>query len=158
MINKTNAMRLLDSKGVPYQVFTYDTGFHSAEEVADIIGVPAAEVYKTLVVLRAKGKPMLVMVPAPWQLDPKQFAKAIGEKKVWMASQKEAESLTGLQVGGISPLVLLNKGFAIYLDESARSLTNLNISAGQRGVNLRLKIEDLVKVTACRFAAAASSL
>ncbi|MSP14398.1 MAG: aminoacyl-tRNA deacylase [Chloroflexi bacterium] len=157
MINKTNAMRLLDSKGVPYQVFTYDTDFHSAEEVADIIGVPAAEVYKTLVVLREKGKPMLVMVPAPQQLDPKQFAKAIGEKKVWMASQKEAESLTGLQVGGISPLVLLNKGFAIYLDASARTLTSLNISAGQRGVNLRLKVEDLVKVTGCKFVAATSS-
>lgn len=158
MINKTNAMRLLDSKGVPYQVFTYDTDFHSAEEVADIIGVPAGEVYKTLVVLREKGKPMLVMVPAPQQLDPKQFARAIGEKKVWMASQKEAESLTGLQVGGISPLVLLNKGFAIYLDASARALTSLNISAGQRGVNLRLKVEDLVKVTGCRFVAAVSSM
>jgi Cys-tRNA(Pro)/Cys-tRNA(Cys) deacylase len=67
-----------------------------------------------------------------------------------MASHSEAEALTGLQVGGISALALLNKGFVILLDESARAYEEVYVSGGQRGVDLKLKTADLVKVTRAR--------
>jgi Cys-tRNA(Pro)/Cys-tRNA(Cys) deacylase len=128
--------------------------------VADFVGLPPERVYKTLVVLRQgpRAKPMLIMAPANRQLDLKLVAKAVGEKKVQMAAQQEAERLTGLKVGGISALALLNKGFDIYLDESARNQDAILISAGQRGVNLELAVADLVKVTRARWVEAVKPL
>lgn len=148
-MQKTNAMRVLDARKVSYDVFEYSDDIHSTDGVAAALGVPESEVYKTLVVLpEARGrKPMLVIAPGPSELNLRQFARQIGEKSVRMASQREAENLTGLKHGGISALALLNKGFAIYLDASAMPLESIYVSAGQRGVNLRLKVSDLVSVT-----------
>jgi len=150
MIEKTLAMRLLEGKKVAYQVHEYPASERDAEVVAEEMGVPAAEVFKTLVVLRSPKKPMLVMVPADRQLDLKKLAKAVGEKKVKMAGHNEAESLTGLQVGGISALALVNKGFAMFLDKTAESFDQIYVSAGQRGLDIRLAVKDLVKVTRAR--------
>jgi Cys-tRNA(Pro)/Cys-tRNA(Cys) deacylase len=91
------------------------------------------------------------MVPADRQLDLKQLAKAVGEKKVKMAGHAEAESLTGLQVGGISALALVNKGFAMFLDKSAESFSQIYVSAGQRGLDIQLAVKDLVKLTRARL-------
>jgi Cys-tRNA(Pro)/Cys-tRNA(Cys) deacylase len=154
MTDKTNAMRVLDAHHVDYEVFTFSSDIHSVPDIAPVIGMPVAEIYKTLVVVRPPGKPMLVMVPGDRQLDPKRVAEAVGAKKVQMATQNEAERLTGLQVGGISALALLNKGFDIYLDRSADGLAAIVVSAGKRGVNLRLAVADLVHVTRAPFIAA----
>ena len=112
-------------------------------------------VFKTLVVNPPEGdvraKPMLVLVPSNRQLDLKKLAKAVKAKKLKMATQNEAEKMTGLQVGGISPLALLNKGFAIYVDVSAQGIDKIVISAGQRGMQIILGVDDLVKVTRARF-------
>jgi Cys-tRNA(Pro)/Cys-tRNA(Cys) deacylase len=151
MTSKTLAMRFLEGKKVAYQVHEYPASERDAEIVAEEMGVLAAEVYKTLVVLRPPKKPMLVMVPADRQLDLKKLAKAVGEKKVKMAGHSEAEQLTGLQVGGISALALVNKGFAVYLDKTAESLNKVYISAGQRGLDIQLAVKDLVKVTRARL-------
>jgi Cys-tRNA(Pro)/Cys-tRNA(Cys) deacylase len=115
--------------------------------------VPAEQVFKTLVVMREKGKPLLVVVPGGREIDLKQLAAGVGEKRVRMASKKEAESLTGLLTGGISSLALLNKGFGIFLHESAKQWDEIYMSAGQRGVNLRLRVEDFMKVTGAKFVA-----
>jgi Cys-tRNA(Pro)/Cys-tRNA(Cys) deacylase len=115
------------------------------------MGVPAAQVFKTLVVTRPPQKPMLVMIPADRQLDLKKLAKAVGEKKVKMAGHSEAELLTGLQVGGISALALTNKGFAVFLDKSAESFDQIYVSAGQRGLDIQLTVKDLVKITRARL-------
>lgn len=146
---KTNAMRVLDQRKIAYHATTYSPDLHSALEVAEILGAPPEHVYKTLVVLpeSGQGRPMLVMVPGTKELDLKVFGVSSGEKKVKMASQREAESLTGLLVGGISPLALLQKGFRIFIDEEALQLDQIYLSAGQRGVNLRLAAADLIKVT-----------
>jgi Cys-tRNA(Pro)/Cys-tRNA(Cys) deacylase len=144
---KTNAMRLLDGRKVPYEAFTYSAEIHSATEVADVLGFPQGEVYKTLVVMREKGKPMLVIVAGDRELDLRLLAKSVNEKSLRMATHREAEQLTGLQVGGISSLALLNRGFDIYLDRPALGLEHILVSAGKRGINLRLKVGDLVKVT-----------
>lgn len=157
MTNKTLAMRFLEGKKVAYQVHEYPASERDAETVAEEMGVPAAEVYKTLVVLRPPKKPMLVMVPADRQLDLKKLAKAVGEKKVKMAGHSEAEQLTGLQVGGISALALVNKGFAVYLDKTAESLNQIYVSAGQRGLDIQLAVKDLIKVTRARLIDVASN-
>ena len=149
MTFRNNVTRLLDARGVAYEVFEMPPEQHSAEETAVLLGVPEHFVYKTLVVLReTKGKkPLLVLTPAGRELNLKSLASALGEKKLHMAAQREAESLTGLQVGGISALALLNRGFEVCLDKAAQALPYIHISAGQRGANLRLQVADLVKLT-----------
>ncbi len=143
-------MRVLEAHDVPYQVFTYPPARHSALEVAELAGVSPAQVFKTLVVQRERGKPILVMIPGDRQLNLKRLAAAIGEKKLHMAPHSEAERLTGLKVGGISALALLNRGFDIYLDQSATGQSDIYVSAGQRGVNLTLAVGDLLRVTGAR--------
>jgi Cys-tRNA(Pro)/Cys-tRNA(Cys) deacylase len=108
-------------------------------------------VYKTLVVLRAsRGHPMLIVIPGNQELDLKQTAKEVNEKNIQMAPQREAERLTGLLVGGISPLALLNRGFDVFIDQSALKLEEIYISGGKRGVNLKVKVTDIIKVTGAK--------
>lgn len=151
MNTKTMAMRTLEGKNLPYEVLNYDETISDAAMVADDIDVSQQRVFKTLVVVRDVGKPMLVMIPSNRQLDLKRLAKAVGEKKVKMASHNQAEELTGLQVGGISALALLNRGFDIYLDESAGSIDKICISAGKKGLQLMLGVQDLIDVTGARL-------
>lgn len=147
---RTNAMRLLDAHQIPYEVLTFSPDIHSAEGVAEALGLDPNTVYKTLVVQRPHGKPLLVMVAGPQQIDLKTLAASVGEFKLHMATQRDAEALTGLQVGGISALALLNKGFEICIDRAALGLEYIIISAGQRGVNLRLRVQDLLRITGAR--------
>lgn len=156
MIEKTLAMKLLEGKKVAYQAVTYPSSETDAVLVAEALGVPASQVFKTLVVLRPPAKPMLVMVPADRELDLKKLASEVGEKKVKMATHREAELLTGLEVGGISALALLNRGFSVFIDASAKTSDEIYVSAGQKGINLRLSVEDLVKLTRARYVKAAS--
>jgi Cys-tRNA(Pro)/Cys-tRNA(Cys) deacylase len=154
---RNNVTRLLDARKVAYEVFELPPERHSAEETAEFIGVPPDHVYKTLVVLReAPGKkPLLVMAPAGREVDLRVLAASVGEKKLRMATQQQAEALTGLQVGGISALALLNKGFAIYIERAALELPFVHVSAGQRGANIRLSVTDLLRVTGARPVATA---
>jgi Cys-tRNA(Pro)/Cys-tRNA(Cys) deacylase len=156
MTVKTNSMRLLDSRKVAYEVYEYSSEIHSAVEAAQAIGKPADCVYKTLVVMRevTRAKPLLVMVPGDRELDLRVLAKSTGDKKLRMATQKEAESLTGLLVGGIGALALLNRGFEIWLDRAAKSAgrERICVNAGQRGVMLELRVDDLARLTNARWA------
>ena len=154
---KTNAMRALDQRRIPYTAHTFSPDIHSADGVADVLGVPAATVYKTLVVLRPRGHPLLVMVAGDRELDLRLLARSLGEKSLQMATHKEAESLTGLQVGGISALALLGRGFDVCIDQPALSLDQVFVSAGQRGINLRLPVAHLVQVTGARALEATSA-
>jgi Cys-tRNA(Pro)/Cys-tRNA(Cys) deacylase len=150
---KTLAMKYLDGQKVAYEPLVYPDSLRDAQEVAKALGLPEEQVYKTLVVPRPESKkPLLVMVPSNRQLDLKKLAAAVGEKKLKMATQRDAEALTGLQVGGISALALVNRGFAVYLDVSARELSQIVVSAGERGQQIRLAVPDLVKVTRARYA------
>jgi Cys-tRNA(Pro)/Cys-tRNA(Cys) deacylase len=121
---KNNVTRMLVSKGIPFQAFELPTEKLSGLEAAQILGVDPESVFKTIVSTRAqRGKPILALVPAPGEVDLKILARVLGEKKVFLASQKEAERITGLQVGGISPLALLSRGFQVvqYSPGSTRS-------------------------------------
>jgi Cys-tRNA(Pro)/Cys-tRNA(Cys) deacylase len=144
-------MRVLEKAGVAYQLLTFPDTLHSAEAVADHLGLARAEVYKTLVVLRsAGGKHLLVMVAGDENLNLKSLATALGERKLRMATHQEAERLTRLQVGGISALALLNRGFEILIDRAATGREQVVVSAGRRGLNLRLAVSDLMCATGAR--------
>jgi Cys-tRNA(Pro)/Cys-tRNA(Cys) deacylase len=149
-IEKTNAMRVLDARKVHYDVLTFSPELHAAEAVAQALGLSPQQVYKTLVVLRTKGRPMLVMIAGDRELDLKRVAAAVGEKRVAMAAHREAEALTGLQVGGISALALLGRPFDVFIDRPALAWSHVYVSAGKRGINLRLAVEALIRVTQAR--------
>jgi Cys-tRNA(Pro)/Cys-tRNA(Cys) deacylase len=161
-MKKTQAMRALDAKGTAYSVTEYDDSgeFHTGEEAAALVGAPPEAVYKTLVVLReadARAKPILVMIPVAEQLDLKQLAQSIGEKSLRMATQREAEKLTGMQVGGISALALPRPAaFEVLLDEQALLLERIHVSAGARGLDIELAVDDLIAATDARYVAATS--
>ena len=149
---KLNAMRLLEARGISYQVYTYDPRIRDAEEVAAAVGLPAEEVFKTLVVeCPARKKPVLALLPCDCMLSLKRLAKALGEKKVAMAPQARAEKLTGLKVGGISPLALMQKRWDVALDQRAEAVDFIVVSAGQRGTQLRLARRDLVDLLAAEI-------
>jgi Cys-tRNA(Pro)/Cys-tRNA(Cys) deacylase len=152
---KNNVTRFLESKKVAYRVFTYDyaAGIESAVQVAEAIGLPPEQVFKTLVVVpdQPNRKPMLVVIPGPDTLDLRLFAKGANLKKAKMASHAEAEALTGLQTGGISPLALINKGFEVYLSSQAQAFETIAVSAGQRGANIQISVKDLIKLTNARL-------
>lgn len=152
---KTLAMKLLDGKKIVYAVHEYPSDIRDAVQVATAVGFDPSAVYKTLVVANPEGKPLLVMIAADKQLDLKKLAKQLNAKKLKMASQREAEALTGLQVGGISALALVNKGFVVYLDSAARGLQQIVVSAGQRGLQIQLAVKDLMTVSGARFVDAA---
>ena len=151
-VEKTNAMRALEQRKIAYEPVVYGDAetFHTGTEVAAMLEQPVEAVYKTLVVLRDKGKPLLVMIAADREVDLRLLAKEIGEKKLQMATLKEAEKLTGLQVGGISALALLNKGFEALLDAPALQQTRVYVSAGRRGMQIKLAVSDLLKVTGAK--------
>ncbi|KPL76051.1 hypothetical protein ADN00_11895 [Ornatilinea apprima] len=148
-----NVTRLLDSRKIPYQAFELPAEKLGALETARQLNVPPEQVFKTIVILRPKpSKPLLAMVPGGYEVDLKKVAAALNEKKVSLPTQAEAEKLTGLQAGGISPLALLNKGFQVLLDSSASSFLEIHISGGQRGLNVRLPVAALVELTKARQA------
>jgi Cys-tRNA(Pro)/Cys-tRNA(Cys) deacylase len=148
-----NVTRMLESRKVAFTALDVPVQKLSALEVADLLKVAPETVFKTIVAKREKGgKPILALVPATGEVDNKALAAALNEKKVHVTSQAEAEALTGLKAGGISPLALINKGFQVLIDSSAEPLQSMLISAGQWGLQISLAPKDLVKLTNARFA------
>ncbi len=143
-----NVTRLLQSRKIAFTALELPAEKISALDTARLLNVPPQSVFKTIVVVRPKpGKPVLAVIPATAEVDLKKVAAALGEKKVSVPTQKEAEHLTGLQAGGISALALLNKGFQVLLDRSALTLTEMQVSGGQRGLQIRLAPKAFVDLT-----------
>lgn len=153
MASKLNSMRVLEQHKIPYEVLEYDPTTRDAEEVAELIGAPYFMVYKTLIVQAtdAPDKPYIVMLASEDRLDLKKLAKALGIKKMQLASHDDAESMTGLQVGGISPLALMSKSWKVILDNSATELQHIIISAGQKGTQLRIPVTPLIGLLRARL-------
>ncbi len=150
-IQKTNAMRALDQRKLPYEVRVYPEDIRSADAVAAVLGVPPALVYKTLVMVRdGSTRPILVMVPGDREVDQRILARELGYKSIHMASKLQAEQMTGLQTGGIGALALLNKRFEVYIDRSALLQESIFVNGGRRGLNLHVKTPDLIAVTGAR--------
>jgi len=150
MSTKNNITRLLDAKKISYTAFETPKEKLGAEGTARFLAIPLTLVYKTIVVKRKKGKSILALVSGESSVDLKALAKLLGEKKVFLTTQAEVEKLTGLQAGGISPLALINGGFQVVLDESALGYEQIYVSGGQRGLNIRLGVDDLIELTRAR--------
>jgi Cys-tRNA(Pro)/Cys-tRNA(Cys) deacylase len=151
---RTQATRALDARKIAYTIHQFPENIRDAEQVAADLNVSPEQVFKTLVLIREGdpgAHPMLYIVPANCEVDLRQFAKALGAKSVRMATHEQAEKLTGLKVGGISALALLNKPFVVYLDGSAQQFSDIFVSAGQRGVDMQMKVSDLQVVTGAQI-------
>jgi len=147
-----NVTRLLESRKIPHTVYELPAEKLGAMETARLLNVEPASVFKSIVITREKTKkPLLIVIPAPSNVDLKLLAAALGEKKVHLPTEREAEQLTGLQAGGISPLALINKGFQFIIDSSAHNFSEIHISGGQRGVNIKLPVMELAKLMQARF-------
>ena len=148
-----NVTRFLDSNKVSYTVFETPAEKLGAREVAEFLNLPAEVVCKTIVVTRDRpNKPILAVVPGACTVSLKSLAVFLGDKKVYLPTEREAEQLTGLQAGGISPLALTNRGFQVVIDSSAQNYSEIQISGGQRGLNIKLPVADLIKLTKARVA------
>ncbi len=148
-----NVTRLLDQRHIAYEAYELPAEKLGARETAGLLGIDAAVVFKTIVVTPDKPKkPLLAVVPGDSVVDLKLVVAAVGEKKVYLPTEREAEELTGLQAGGISPLALIHKGFRVLIDESARRYAEIHVSGGQRGLNIRLPLADLEKLTNAQIA------
>lgn len=148
----TNVTRLLDARGIPYRVYELPPEKLGAVETARLLGVEPALVYKTIVAVRERGRPLLAVIPGDHRLDLKRLAAAVGEKKLHLPTEREAERLTGLQAGGISPLALLARGFQVVISRQAEALEWIHLSGGQRGLNLRLPPAELKGLVRAAFA------
>ncbi|MBE0698225.1 MAG: Cys-tRNA(Pro) deacylase [Anaerolineaceae bacterium] len=148
-----NVTRLLDSRKIKYTAFALPAEKLGAQKTAELLNVSPEVVYKTIVALRDKpGKTILAVIPGNCELNLKALAAALGEKRIRLATLREAEQLTGLLAGGISPLALINKGFQVVVDQTAQIFDQIHISGGQRGLNLRMDTKDLVALTHSHFA------
>jgi Cys-tRNA(Pro)/Cys-tRNA(Cys) deacylase len=143
-----NVTRMLDNRKINYRVFELPKEKVSAEETARLLEVAPEVVFKSIVIKRrGPGKPILAVVPANKEVDLKALARAVQEKKVSPATQSEAEKITKLQAGGISPLALINRGFEVIIDQSALDHDVIHVSGGERGLNIRLAAGDLILLT-----------
>jgi Cys-tRNA(Pro)/Cys-tRNA(Cys) deacylase len=145
---KTNATRILDTLGVRYELRDYevDPEHLDAETVAAKVGMPAEQVFKTLVV-RGEGRECyFAVIPGNSELDLKALAKQVGERRVEMAPLKDVQNLTGYIRGGVT-VMGAKKDFPVYLDETAWLFDVFSVSAGVRGTQILLSPEDYMRVT-----------
>src|SRR5215470_13728844 len=144
---KTNAARILDAAGVVYEIREYevDEDDLSAPHVAEKIGMPPEQVFKTLVARGDRTGVVMASIPANTELDLKALAAASGNKKVELVAVKEVLGLTGYIRGGVSP-VGVRKAYPFYLDETAVLFDVISVSAGMRGCQMILAPDDLVRV------------
>ena len=142
---KTNAMRQLDTAGIAYRTESYEydeqnlSGLHAAEQV----GIPAEQVFKTLVTRGDKTGILVFCIPVDMELDLKKAAAVSGNKKVEMTHVKELLGLTGYVRGGCSPIGMKKK-YPTYIDETAILFEEIAVSAGMRGEQILLHPEDLI--------------
>ena len=146
MVTTNNVTRFLDARKLKYTAHELPHEKLGAVEAAQFMGVPEDQVFKTIVTTREKGKSVLAVIPGPRVVDLKLLASFLGEKKMSLPTEREAEALTGLQAGGISPLALINKGFQMVIDSAAHRFEEIYISGGQRGLNIQLRVDDLVQL------------
>lgn len=143
---KTNVMRILDSKKIKYNHYCYvETGETNGEKVAAILGQDPAYVFKTLVTVAKSGANYVFVIPVKEELDLKKAAKAVGEKSIDMLKAKELLPLTGYIHGGCSPIGM-KKFFRTMIDASAEDLDKMYVSAGKVGYQIEIAPADLEKV------------
>ena len=147
-MQKTNAMRILDTMKIPYAIYEYPHGDEAVrgDEVAGLIGKDPSQVYKTLV-LRGHSKEIYVFVVAVnEELDLKKCALAVKEKSVEMIKVSELLPLTGYIRGGCTAIGMKKK-YRVTLSDRAKELDTITVSAGKIGMQMELKVEDYIRAT-----------
>ena len=145
---KTNAMRILDKAGVPYtyEEYEYDEDDLDGHHVAEYLGIPYEEVFKTLVAVSDKGEYLVYCICVDDEIDLKKAAKLAGEKRVDMIHVKDLLNVTGYIRGGCSPIGMKKK-YRTFIDEMIELVDSVSVSGGQRGLQITMKPSDLVSFT-----------
>ena len=146
MSHKTNAARILDGLGIPYEIREYsvDPEEFSALVVAEKIGLPPEQVFKTLLCVTSDRDHVFAVVPGDAELDLKKLAQAAGARKAEMVSLKDVQPLTGYVRGGVT-VFGAKKDFPVYVDETLELFDVVSVSAGTRGVQVLLSPADYLR-------------
>ncbi len=146
--NKTNAMRILDSEGIPYTIHTYDTedGHIDGVSVAQKCGENPEQVFKTLVTVGNDRNHYVFVIPVKEELDLKACAKSVGVKNVEMIHVKDLLKTTGYIRGGCSPVGMKKKFVTVY-DETIILMDTVLVSGGRIGTQVELAPDDLIRIT-----------
>lgn len=149
---KTNAMRILDRMGIPYEHLEYECGeFTDGSAVADLLGLDHDRVFKTLTAVGSDGQHYVFVIPVDESLDFKKCARSVGAKAVQLIPQKELFPLTGYVRGGCTA-VGMKKAFPTRIDETAQLWDRIYVSGGRIGSQLLLAPEDLARAAEAEFA------
>ncbi len=153
-MTKTNALRLIEQAGIDHEVREYELSMEefTAERVAELVGMPSDQVYKTLVAVGERNGPCFAVIPANTELDLKALAAAHGERKIRLASLKEVLPLTGYERGAVTAIGA-RKPFPVYLDEVAELFDEIAVSAGTKGTQVVLAATDYIGLTGANVAA-----
>jgi len=154
---KTNAARILDQSKIPYELkeYTVDESDLSAINVAQKVGLPIEQVYKTLVVRGDKTGVIVACIQGDHELQLKALATLSGNKKIEVVSLKEVQPLTGYIRGGVSPIGM-KKHYPVFIDSVINSQEKIALSAGLRGLQLFLSPIDLISVTQAQLGSISS--
>lgn len=152
-MSKTNAIRILESHKIKFETVYYEVDENdlSGETAALKVGAEPETVFKTLVCIGDKTGHVVFCIPVITELNLKKAAAASGNKKVEMIKLKDLLPLTGYVRGGCSP-VGMKKLFPTYIDETAQLFENIYVSAGVRGMQMKLSPDDLLKIVEAVFA------
>lgn len=149
---KTNVMRLLEQKKIPYKMHDYtESGAIAGEDVARVLGENPDEVFKTLVTVGKSKQHYVFIVPVNKELNLKKAASAVGEKSIEMIKSKDLLPLTGYVHGGCSPIGM-KKQFPTIVHNTAEAMENILFSGGKIGMQVELKIEDFKRIINIKFA------
>ncbi len=150
--NKTNAMRILDTKKISYTIHTYECDeFIDAIQIADMLGLPYEKVYKTLVTQGSSKNYYVFVIPIAEELDMKKAAKSVGEKSVAMLHVKDINAVTGYIRGGCTAIGM-KKQYVTRIEQSAQNLDKIIVSGGKLGMQLELTPQDLAAASGAEFA------
>lgn len=147
-MKKTNAVRILDSNNIQYELFEYEFNEDEidAVSVANKINAPHEQVFKTLVATGDKTGTVVFVIPGNEELNLKKAATASGNKKIEMIKVKDLLSLTGYIRGGCSPIGMTKK-YPTYIEETSQLFEKIYVSSGIRGMQMLVSPADLVNIT-----------
>ncbi len=147
-VHKTNAVRYLESLGISYEIreYTVEPEEFSAIVVAEKVGLPPEQVFKTLLCVTSDREHLFAVVPGDAELDFKKLAAAAGARKVEMVSLKDVQPLTGYVRGGVT-VFGAKKDFPVYVDETLELFDMISVSAGTRGVQVLLSPADYLRAS-----------
>lgn len=150
--NKTNAMRILESMGIEYEAGFYECDdFIDGIHTADALGLPHEMVYKSLVTVGHSKNYYVFVIPIENEIDFKKAAKSVGEKSIELLPLKDVTNVTGYVRGGCTAIGM-KKQYVTRIDENAILLDAMYVSGGRRGVQIKLKPDDLLRAANAEYA------